>query len=137
MNELSAAVELYLHDPMVETPIEYFHSALARMRGAPTGSLWRVLEEDPAIFRRENGQKFRGAAQTSTELEPSADFVSGFLAGLVESGAECATCHWQGFCQGYFKWPDPKYSCDGVKELFLRLEAAAKEIQDDLSAYAT
>jgi hypothetical protein len=136
MSELSAALELYLHDPMVEAPIEYFHSALARMQGAPTGSLWRVLEEDPAIFRRENGQKFRGAAQTSAQFEPSASFVSDFLAGLVESEAECATCHWQGFCEGYFKWPDPSYSCDGVKRLFVQLDAAAKEIQADLSTYA-
>jgi hypothetical protein len=135
-SELSTALELYLHDPMVDAPIEYFHSALARMRGAPTGSLWRVLEEDPAIFRREKGQKFRRAAETSAEFELSANFVPDFLAGLIEGEAECATCHWQGFCEGYFKWPDPKYSCDGVKQLFRRLEAAAKEIQDDLSTYA-
>jgi hypothetical protein len=88
-----------------------------------------------AVISAEYGS-FRRAAEASAEFEPPAEFVSDFLAGLIEREAECATCHWQGFCEGYFKWPDPKYSCEGVKQLFLRLEAAAKEIQDDLSTYA-
>jgi hypothetical protein len=123
--ELEEAVELYLHDPMVDAPIEFFHSALAWMRGAPTGSLWRVLEEDPAIYQRNE----------SKSLRKSRDFVPGFLAGLIQRKAECAICPWQGFCEGYFKWPDPEYSCEGVKRLFSRLHAAAEEIEKDLSGY--
>ena len=49
--ELAEALAFYLHDPMVEAPIEFFHSALAWMRGSPIGSLWIVFEEDPAVFR--------------------------------------------------------------------------------------
>ena len=124
--ELEEALEFYLHDPMVEAPIEFFHSALASMRGAPTGSLWRVLEEDPAIYQRSENKSLR----------KSRDFVTGFLAELIQRKAECATCPWQGFCEGYFKWPDPEYSCAGVKRLFSRLRAAAEEIEKDLSAYA-
>jgi hypothetical protein len=118
--ELAAALEFYLHDPMVEAPIEFFHSALAWSRGAPTGSLWRILEEDPAIYRREE-----------TEHRPP-----GFFASLIQDGAECASCPWQAFCEGYFKWPDPTYSCAGVKALLDRLRAAAAEIEADLTAYA-
>ena len=42
---------------------------------------------------------------------------------------------WQQACKGYFKfkWPDPAYSCQGVKQLFLRIEAAADEIERDLA----
>jgi hypothetical protein len=36
--------------------------------------------------------------------------------------------------QGYFKWPDPAYSCRGVKQLFSMIEAAAYEIERDLSS---
>jgi hypothetical protein len=124
--ELEEAAELYLHDPIVDAPIEFFHSALAWMRGAPTGSLWRVLEEDPAIYQRDESKGVR----------KSRDFVPGFLAGLIQREAECATCPWQGFCEGYFKWPDPEYSCTGVKRVFFRLRAAAEEIEKDLSVYA-
>ena len=53
LDELQEALAFYLRDPMVEAPIEFFHSALAWLRGAPTGSLWGVLEEDPAVYQRE------------------------------------------------------------------------------------
>ena len=58
VNELAAALDFYLHYPIVEAPIEFFHSALAWMRGTQTGSLWSIVEEDPAIFRHyhSNGQ---------------------------------------------------------------------------------
>jgi hypothetical protein len=120
VKELQEAVNLYLYNPMVDAPIEFFHSALAWSRGAPTGSLWRILEQDPAIYRRE-------------ETEHPAP---GFLASLIENGAECASCPWQAFCQGYFKWPNSAYSCAGVKALLDRLRAAAAEIEADLAAYA-
>jgi len=37
-------------------------------------------------------------------------------------------------CAGYFKWPDPTYSCEGVKRLFTQIKAAADEINADLAA---
>jgi hypothetical protein len=136
VKELEEAVKLYLHDPMVDAPIEFFHSALAWMRGAPTGSLWRVLEQDPAVYQRRGAQRSRQASEASSEGGFPRDFVPVFLAGLIQREAECAACPWQGFCQGYFKWPDPEYSCADVKRLFFRLRAAAEEIEKDLSTYA-
>jgi sulfatase maturation enzyme AslB (radical SAM superfamily) len=62
--------------------------------------------------------------------------VENHLKSLVEQGAECATCPWQRPCAGYFKWPDPAYSCEGVKRLFSTLEAAADEIDRDLASRA-
>jgi hypothetical protein len=136
VNELAAALDLYLHDPMVEAPIEFFHSALAWMRGAQTGSLWSISEEDPAIFRHyPNGQSgLPRATRPLAEETSSQDFVKNHLARLISKGAECTTCHWQPLCQGYFKWPDPSYSCHGVKQLFATLRAAADEIGQDLAA---
>jgi hypothetical protein len=120
LEELQDALEFYLHDPMVDAPIEFFHSALAWMRGAPAGSLLRVLEEDSAIYQRD-------------EIRSP---LPGFFATLVQRGAECATCPWSDFCEGYFKWPDATYSCEGVKRIFASLRAAAAEIEEDLSRYA-
>ena len=135
VEELANALSFYLHDPMVEAPIEFFHSALAWMRGAQTGSLWIICEQDPAIFQHRgvNDQQ-RPIRAAQRYFDEDSDFVSGRLARLIEEGAECASCPWQQLCQGYFKWPEPTYSCDGVKRLFGALRAAGDEIEQDLSA---
>ncbi len=135
--ELAEALAFYLHDPMVEAPIEFFHSALASMRGSQTGSLWIVFEEDPAIFRHYDSNSQPELSRTARPLAEKTslhDFVKSHLARLIGEGAECATCPWQLLCQGYFKWPNPKYSCHGVKQLFAALRAAADEIEQDLAS---
>ena len=38
LNELAETLTFYLRDPMVEAPVEFFHSVLAFMCGAETGS---------------------------------------------------------------------------------------------------
>ena len=119
--ELSEAAHFYLHDPMVESPVEFFHSLLGSFRGAETGTLWMILEEDPKRFARAEPRQPR-------------DFVETRLARLVDEGAECAACRWQTLCAGYFKWPDPAYDCAGVKRLFALIESAADEIGRDLAS---
>jgi hypothetical protein len=135
--ELTEALEFYLHGAMVETPVEFFHSLLAGACGADTGSLWMILEEDPAAFLHYDAQGRtelpRSGGFRSAEISPEA-FVEHHLKDLVEQGAECATCPWQEACRGYFKWPDPAYSCAGVKQLFSIIEAAAGEIERDLAS---
>jgi hypothetical protein len=121
---LKEAADFYLHDTLVDAPIEPFHSVLAAMRGACDDNLWRITEHDPALFDRR-------ALEGPAALPPH--FVSSHFADLVAQGAECATCPWQHGCTGYFKWPDASYSCAGVKELFGLLEDAAAEIQRDLA----
>jgi len=137
--ELDELLDLYLHQPMVEAPVEFFHSLLATMFGAGSGSLWTILEEDPAEFVHYDAS---GRAMlprsgvfdsTGTSLR---GFVQNHLKSLVEQGAECATCPWQRPCAGYFKWPDPTYSCEGVKRLFSTVQAAADEISRDLASRA-
>jgi hypothetical protein len=95
-----------------------------------------ILEEDPAAFVQYdiNGQTRvpRYNSLESVEIS-SAEFVEHHLKSLVEQGAECATCPWQQPCRGYFKWPDPAYSCEGVKELISIIQAAADEIGRDLA----
>ena len=81
-------------------------------------------------------------AGQSPERDPGAenavctDFVESHLQRLIDQGAECATCPWQPLCQGYFKWPDPSYSCQGVKQLFFSLRAAGDEIRRDVASFA-
>ena len=136
LDELQEALAFYLRDSMVEAPIEFFHSALAWLNGASTGSLWRVLEKDPAVYQRDTLDVTR-SQPSNLGIDPSEDFGAVFLGRLITSGAECASCPWCHFCAGYFKWPDPDYSCTGVKLLFSALRAAVDEIEDDLSAFET
>ncbi len=123
--ELAAAADFYLHDPMVESPIEYFQSALAVLLGTGEGHLWSFLEKDPALYVRPDADE---------TLHHSEDFVEAHLRDLIERQAECATCRWQNLCAGYFKQPDPAYDCSGIKSIFASLETAANEINGDLSA---
>jgi hypothetical protein len=135
--ELVEALEFYLHGPMVEAPLEFFHSLLATASGADNGSLWMILEEDPGAYQRYDDEGrpllprlsgFDAAAEVFSE-----SFVENRLRTLLDQGAECANCPWQQVCRGYFKWPDPAYSCRGVKRLFSRIDAAADEIKRDLA----
>ena len=137
--ELNEALEFYLHGPMVEAPVEFFHTLLAAMSGADAESLWMVLEEDPAAFLHYDADGRarlpRAGAFESVEVA-STGFVENHFKNLVEQGAECATCPWRTPCRGYFKWPDPAYSCEGVKQLFAAIRATADEIGRELASAA-
>jgi hypothetical protein len=122
--ELNEAAHFYLRDPMVEAPVEFFHSVFSAFRGREDGTLWTFLEQDPALFCHHD-------SKGQVILKP--DFIETHLSQLLERGAECATCRWQPICAGYFKWPDPAYDCEGVKALFATLESAALEIAHDLA----
>lgn len=126
--ELSEAAQFYLHDSMVETPVEFFHSLLASFRGMSEGTLWTFLEQDPS------GYSYLDAAGAPLQ---SPEFVAANLALSSDNKAECSSCHFHGVCAGYFKWPDATYDCSGVKELFATLETAAEEISRDLADQAT
>jgi hypothetical protein len=122
---LTEAAEFYLHDPVVEAPIEFFHSLLAAIREGASTTLWEIIEQDPAHYVKLDAE---GRA-----AEPP-DFVATHLRTLLESGAECAACRWQNLCAGYFKQPDPAYSCAGIRQLLARFGEAAEEIARDLAA---
>lgn len=139
LDELHDALEFYLHEPMVEAPVEFFHSLLATLSGADAGSLWMILEEDPAgfLYYDANGHARlpRSGAFDLAEISPEG-FVENHLKSLVEQGAECATCPWQHQCRGYFKWPDPTYSCEGIRQLFSTIQTAGNEIRKEWASFA-
>jgi hypothetical protein len=136
--ELSETLEFYLHETMVEAPVEFFHSLLASACGADSGSIWTILEEDPAEFLHcdhEGNPRLPRSSKRPDEGRSLAAFVESHFERLIEQGAECATCPWSEVCRGYFKWPEPSYSCAQVKPLLSRIDAAATEISHDLAEY--
>jgi hypothetical protein len=135
--ELKQVLDFYLHEPGVEAPVEFFHSWFANLHGAEAGSLWMILEEDPAAYLQYdiNGQARLPRSGSFGAVENfAAEFVENHLKSLLEQGAECAACPWQQSCRGYFKWPDRAYSCEGIKDLFSVIQAAADEIARDLAS---
>lgn len=129
--ELEEAVEFYLRTPMVEAPVEYFHSALVTLQTGQAASLWNALECDPAVYLRldETGTPELQSRQAGGD---PADFVSDHVAAVTAAG-ECRDCRWLEFCGGYFKQPDPAYSCDGVMRVFDILQQASDELRADLA----
>ncbi len=125
--ELREALEIYLHDTIVEAPIEPLHTLLASRLGRSSATLWEILECDPAYY---DGGKLPGFPPARR------DFVASHVEVLIAQGSECANCPWVGCCAGYFKWPDPAYSCRGIWPLLERLDRAAKEIAEDLQEAA-
>ena len=139
LEELQEALQFYLHEPTVDAPVEFFHSVLATMCDSEAGSLWTILEKDPDVFRRYDADGRIRVPRTSDPDQSeitSAGFVENHLSHLIAQGAECATCPWQRPCSGYFKWPDPAYSCEGVKQLFLTIQTAGNEIRQDVASLA-
>lgn len=134
--ELQEALEFYLYDPQVEAPIEFFHSALASARGKSLGGLWTVLEQDPGVFQHfdEEGREKLPSAEFRGEAQ---DFLAWYQEQLTSRNAECVSCRWRDYCGGYFKLPDPEYSCQGVIKILDRLQIAASEMEEDLAGWET
>jgi hypothetical protein len=139
LEELHDALEFYLHEPTVETPVEFFHSLLATMCDGDADSLWMILEEDPDachLYDADGQPRVPRTGDSGRSETASAGFVENHLSSLIVQGAECATCPWQQPCRGYFKWPDPAYSCEGVKQLFMSIQTAGNEIRQDVASLA-
>ena len=131
LGELMEAVHFYLHDPMVEVPIEFFHSALGWNIGEASTDLWLALEQDPAVFPHldEAGKPLLPADRPGVTADT---FVKDHVGRLERDNSECVTCAWSDFCRGYFKLPDPGYSCEGIIKALDQLGAAASEIAAEI-----
>ena len=136
LEELQEAVAFYLHDPMVEAPVDFFHSSLAFMRDMPVDDLWMILEQDPNEFPK-FGPDGNPLPLPLPGLEGPVpeNFVETHAANLAVTGAECATCRWEKLCRGYFKRPHPAYSCEGIVKVFDQLKEAADEMSADLATF--
>jgi hypothetical protein len=95
-----------------------------------------ILEQDPNAFARydEEGQS---TVPEGVEGTISENFVDDHMTGLLASGSECAGCRWKDLCRGYFKLPDPSFSCAGMIRIFDRLKKVAEEMDGDLAAFET
>jgi hypothetical protein len=126
---LDEVLNIYLHDSQTSAPVEFLQAALAWWLHGDAPPPWVALEIDPDWYPRAGDNSFPPVGAWPPQER---EFVSRWIARLVEAGAECAACHFRDWCQGFFKWPDTSYSCDGVKRLLVHLEESAAQIARDL-----
>jgi hypothetical protein len=130
----------YLHRTGVSEPVEFFHSVFLGFLHEEPVSLWAVQEEDPALFRQvtdEGEERLAGRLANGKFDAAPESALERLQSHLISDGAECATCPFFACCGGFFKWPEPAYSCAGVKRVLGTLRAAARELSADLAAAET
>jgi len=137
IEELGAVLDFFLHSKAVAQEIDYFSGLLTTQFHKLPITLWEIQEKDLRSLRyiRDDGKEV--VARTPFVEDALDSFRFSFMERVLRPGAECASCLFFPECGGYFKWPDQKFSCDGVKRVFQKLRDAAHELQDDLAAIET
>ncbi|HEU4770217.1 MAG TPA: hypothetical protein VFS77_22815 [Pyrinomonadaceae bacterium] len=137
MEEFSETLNFFLHNKAVSQPIDYFAGCLTAVLHKQPVTLWELQEEDPSIVRYVTDDGVETIARPPF-IDLGADletFRFELTRRILEPEVECASCDFFLNCGGYFKWPNPDYSCVDVKQIFRRVREAAYELQDDLSLY--
>jgi hypothetical protein len=132
--EMVEVVQFYLRQSTVAQDIEYFHSLLSSFYRQEPVTIWEIQEEDPTYSRYIPEQGTEIIAPRFSGASPEF-FIHHFKDELLANKAECCDCDFFTECQGYFKWPDRNYRCDGIKSIFQILRDAALELKNDLLAH--
>jgi hypothetical protein len=140
IEELLQVAALYLHQSTVSQPVEFIHSIFWSFYNKSPVTLWAIQEEDPARFRyiTDLGTETLSRRFADSALKyAAAFFIREFTEELLSEKQECWDCTFFENCAGYFKWPRKDYQCEGVKDLFQTLRAAAEELRMDLAAFSS
>jgi hypothetical protein len=137
MAALRRMLDRYLHHGGTNHPVEPFHSLLLHHLGRCEDDLWAIQESDPAriVHVTEAGSETLPGQLAAAPFEPDARFLDRFKATLQDRGTECSGCPHFPSCGGFFKWPDPNYSCVEVKGVLDTIRLAAAELRTDLTAF--
>ncbi len=131
--------DFYLRNPAIEEPVEFFHSLFFAFVNGEKTTLWDILEKNPARFCHveDDGsvapppkpvfwpkrQEFN-AEDGDSHRRPS----------VAGNRIDCQECRFFPNCVGFFKHPDPGYTCLSIHPLLEHLEKAAFELKQDLAS---
>lgn len=138
LDEMHRIALFYLHQPLVSEPIEFFHSLFLAFHHRTPITLWTIQEEDPSLVRyiTDGGkEKMPGRLAGLEVYENFSTLMQEMKQGPATKKGECAGCEFLMHCQGYFKWPQREYRCDGVKALLHTLRSAAEELRTDIASF--
>ena len=137
--ELSQVLDLYLHQSTSAQPVEFFHSLLLAMYHKKPATLWGIQEEDPAYnhYIAENDEEYLSArfADRNLPLGEGSAFIEAFKQQRLAERGECSACGFFEHCAGYFKWPEPAYSCKGIKGIFSQIRDASQQLAEALNDF--
>ena len=137
-DEIESVLDLYLHRSYVRQPIEFFQTLLLSLYRNEPVSVWDIAEENPQYVRyiTDDGEETISRRFDGVRIAGSVTgFIESFAQNLIDERRECSNCEFFNRCQGYFKWPDKNYSCEGVKRIFRTLTTATNEVHRDLAAF--
>ena len=140
---LADALDFYLHNPLLRTPIEPFHSLLKTVaQTGPKFTLWDTEYEKTAanIYIGDNGTvslsaRWNNSGLNYGTLENSwADIensnlykkLSSFAAELFREKSPCIFCRHMDICGGFLKAIDKDWPCDPWIETFDMLKNEVK-----------
>ena len=137
IEELSETLDFFLHNKAVSQPVDYFSGLLVAILHKKPVTFWQIQEEDPGMVRYVTDDGLEALARRPfTAAGADLDtFQFELTRRTLSPDSECASCQFFLNCGGYFKWPNPDYSCEGIKRILARLRQAAYELHDDLSLY--
>ncbi|PWT92507.1 MAG: hypothetical protein C5B55_06310 [Blastocatellia bacterium] len=138
IDELEFVLDLYLHRIYIRQPIDFFQTTLLSFYRDEPVSLWQIAEENPEQVRyiTDEGEETISKRFVGARIEGEiGNFTERFSQKLISERRECHECEFFNRCNGYFKWPDRNYRCDGIKRIFHTLKRATQEVRQDLAAY--
>lgn len=137
IEELSETLDFFLHNRAVSQPVDYFSGLLVAILHKLPLTLWEIQEEYPGMVRyvTDDGAEAVARRPFTAEHEDLDTFHFELTKRMLSFESECASCEFFLNCGGYFKWPNPEFSCEGIKQILQKLREAAYELQDDLSLY--
>jgi hypothetical protein len=137
IDELAETLEFFLHNKAVSQPVDYFSGLLIAILHKVPVTLWDIQEEDPGMVRyvTDDGMEAVARRPFGAEQDDLDTFHFELTKRTLSFESECASCEFFLNCGGYFKWPNPEFSCEGIKRILQRLRESAYELHDDLSLY--
>ena len=121
--ELAHALDYYLNDPEIRSPVEFFRSALLSEEGPATAHLWQVIEDDSTVFERWDS------------VVPPSDAAERYVKYLKRPDPECRKCRHLDFCRGFFKQWDPNDSCKGILKVYDKITESSQNVDKSDSRF--
>ncbi len=145
-NALLQAVDFYLHNPMLRTPIEPIHNLLVTMNRRRGRTLWSTELENVKtnFYVSDQGEVSLSSRWIENDMKYGTldDSVKDFmkselynkLATLKEemfrSKSSCVFCGNLDVCKGFLRAIDSEWPCDIWKKVFNILQGAVREGKD-------
>jgi len=142
-DSLERAVDFYLHNPLLVTPVEPFHSLLRSITRGRGYTMWDIEAENVKTnFYVSDGAEVSLSERWNTQSlnygtldDPWSEIVnsdlhrrlSAFKLELFRKKSPCVFCAHLGPCGGFLRALDPEWPCEPWQRVFLVLRDEAKK----------